>query len=179
MTHLMEGIGIALDVPGDRMFVTDFAGSIYSARLDGSGEAQFPLRPGQSHRHRLRRNLTDQRRTDHVQQQAHSPHRHHRHRRHRRELDGAVSRQGTATSSRPIIAPNAEAALRKFVETAWPALEAIGPVARRIAVERLTFTADIDRRAVRAPTSSRRTGPSGSISSRSSMASSTSCCRPT
>ena len=39
--HLMEGIGIALDVPGDRMFVTDFAGSIYSARLDGSGERNF------------------------------------------------------------------------------------------------------------------------------------------
>jgi hypothetical protein len=38
VTHLMEGIGIALDVPGDRMFVTDFAGSMYSARLDGSGE---------------------------------------------------------------------------------------------------------------------------------------------
>ena len=38
VTHLMEGIGIALDVPHDRMFVTDFAGSIYSARLDGSGE---------------------------------------------------------------------------------------------------------------------------------------------
>jgi sugar lactone lactonase YvrE len=38
VTHLMEGIGIALDVPNDRMFVTDFAGSIYSARLDGSGE---------------------------------------------------------------------------------------------------------------------------------------------
>jgi len=35
-THLMEGIGIALDVQGDRMFMTDFAGSIYSARLDGS-----------------------------------------------------------------------------------------------------------------------------------------------
>jgi len=35
-THLMEGIGIALDVPGDRMFITDFAGSIYSAKLDGS-----------------------------------------------------------------------------------------------------------------------------------------------
>ena len=31
LTHLMEGIGIALDVPGDRMFVTDFAGSVYSA----------------------------------------------------------------------------------------------------------------------------------------------------
>jgi len=34
--HLMEGIGIALDVPNDRMFMTDFAGSIYSARLNGS-----------------------------------------------------------------------------------------------------------------------------------------------
>jgi hypothetical protein len=41
VTHLMEGIGIALDVPHDRMFVTDFAGSIYSARLDGSGERNF------------------------------------------------------------------------------------------------------------------------------------------
>jgi sugar lactone lactonase YvrE len=38
VTHLMEGIGIALDLPGDRMFVTDFAGGIYSAKLDGSGE---------------------------------------------------------------------------------------------------------------------------------------------
>jgi len=33
---LMEGIGIALDVAGDRMFVTDLAGSVYCARLDGS-----------------------------------------------------------------------------------------------------------------------------------------------
>jgi DNA-binding beta-propeller fold protein YncE len=41
VTHLMEGIGIALDVPGDRMFVTDFAGSIYSAKLDGSGKRNF------------------------------------------------------------------------------------------------------------------------------------------
>jgi hypothetical protein len=41
LTHLMEGIGIALDVPRDRMFVTDFAGSIYSAKLDGSGEQNF------------------------------------------------------------------------------------------------------------------------------------------
>src|SRR5712672_2814415 len=38
LTHLMEGIGLALDVPRDRMFVTDFAGSIYSAKLDGSDE---------------------------------------------------------------------------------------------------------------------------------------------
>ena len=41
ITHLMEGIGIALDVPGDRMFVTDFAGSVYSAKLDGTSERNF------------------------------------------------------------------------------------------------------------------------------------------
>ncbi len=35
-THLMEGIGISLDVEGGRMFVTDFGGSVYTARLDGS-----------------------------------------------------------------------------------------------------------------------------------------------
>ena len=34
--HLMEGIGLALDVPGDRLFVTDLGGSVYAARLDGS-----------------------------------------------------------------------------------------------------------------------------------------------
>jgi len=38
VTHLMEGIGIALDVPGNRMFVSDFAGSVYSADLDGKNE---------------------------------------------------------------------------------------------------------------------------------------------
>ena len=41
VTHLMEGIGIALDVPGNRMFVTDFAGSIYSADLDGKNQRNF------------------------------------------------------------------------------------------------------------------------------------------
>ncbi len=35
-THLMEGIGIALDIPGGRMFMTDLGGSVYAARLDGS-----------------------------------------------------------------------------------------------------------------------------------------------
>ena len=38
---VLEGIGIALDVPRDRMFVTDFAGSVYSAKLDGTGERNF------------------------------------------------------------------------------------------------------------------------------------------
>jgi hypothetical protein len=34
--NLMEGIGIALDREGDRMFMTDLAGSVYAAKLDGS-----------------------------------------------------------------------------------------------------------------------------------------------
>jgi hypothetical protein len=36
-THLMEGIGIALDPGRNRMFVTDLGGSVYVAALDGSG----------------------------------------------------------------------------------------------------------------------------------------------
>lgn len=36
LTHLMEGIGIALDLKGERMFLTDLAGSVYSAKLNGS-----------------------------------------------------------------------------------------------------------------------------------------------
>jgi hypothetical protein len=35
-THLMEGIGLALDLKAGRMFFTDLAGTVYSARLDGS-----------------------------------------------------------------------------------------------------------------------------------------------
>ena len=37
-THLMEGIGLALDRKGGRMFITDLAGSVYSASLDGSNQ---------------------------------------------------------------------------------------------------------------------------------------------
>jgi sugar lactone lactonase YvrE len=36
--HLMEGIGIALDLKGGRMFLTDLGGSLYSANLDGSNK---------------------------------------------------------------------------------------------------------------------------------------------
>jgi DNA-binding beta-propeller fold protein YncE len=36
-THLMEGIGIALDPDHNRMFVTDLGGNIWVAALDGSG----------------------------------------------------------------------------------------------------------------------------------------------
>jgi len=38
VSHLMEGIGIALDLPGNRMFVTDLGGSVYVADLDGSNK---------------------------------------------------------------------------------------------------------------------------------------------
>lgn len=36
LTHLQEGIGIALDRRGGRMFVTDLGGNVYVAGLDGS-----------------------------------------------------------------------------------------------------------------------------------------------
>jgi len=35
---LMEGIGLALDRKGGRMFITDFGGTVYSANLDGSAK---------------------------------------------------------------------------------------------------------------------------------------------
>jgi len=38
VSGLHEGIGIALDLGHRRMFFTDLGGSVYSARLDGSGE---------------------------------------------------------------------------------------------------------------------------------------------
>src|ERR1700722_19864160 len=37
-THLMEGIGLALDLKGGRMFITDLGGSVYCANLDGSNK---------------------------------------------------------------------------------------------------------------------------------------------
>lgn len=45
-THLEEGIGIALDLAGDRMWVTDLAGSIYLAELDGAGHQQILVAQG-------------------------------------------------------------------------------------------------------------------------------------
>ena len=38
VSDLHEGIGIALDLKGGRMFFTDLGGTVYSARLDGSGK---------------------------------------------------------------------------------------------------------------------------------------------
>jgi DNA-binding beta-propeller fold protein YncE len=44
--HLMEGIGLALDLKGGRMFVTDFGGSVYSANLDGSNQEKLLFAEG-------------------------------------------------------------------------------------------------------------------------------------
>jgi hypothetical protein len=46
LTHLMEGIRIALDFKGERMFLTDLAGSIYSAKLDGTGKKPLLVAQG-------------------------------------------------------------------------------------------------------------------------------------
>jgi len=44
--HLMEGIGLALDPKGGRMFITDFGGSIYGANLDGSDRRTLQIALG-------------------------------------------------------------------------------------------------------------------------------------
>jgi hypothetical protein len=46
LTHLMEGIGLALDLKGGRMFITDFGGSVYSANLDGSNRRTLLIAEG-------------------------------------------------------------------------------------------------------------------------------------
>jgi hypothetical protein len=45
-TSLMEGIGLALDLKGGRMFITDLGGSVYSANLDGSGRRTLLVNEG-------------------------------------------------------------------------------------------------------------------------------------
>ena len=45
-THLMEGIGLALDLRGGRMFITDLGGSVYSANLDGSNRRTLLIAEG-------------------------------------------------------------------------------------------------------------------------------------
>jgi hypothetical protein len=46
LDHLMEGIGIALDLKGGRMFLTDLGGSVYSATLDGSNKKTVLMAQG-------------------------------------------------------------------------------------------------------------------------------------
>jgi DNA-binding beta-propeller fold protein YncE len=46
IAHLMEGIGLALDRQGGRMFITDLGGSVYSANLDGSEQKPILIAQG-------------------------------------------------------------------------------------------------------------------------------------
>jgi hypothetical protein len=46
LDHLMEGIGIALDLKGGRMFLTDLGGSVYSATLDGANRKTVLMAEG-------------------------------------------------------------------------------------------------------------------------------------
>ncbi|WP_405885325.1 3-hydroxyacyl-CoA dehydrogenase [Streptomyces sp. NBC_01136] len=45
-THLMEGIGLALDPDGGRLYVTDLAGNVYAADLDGSNRREILILQG-------------------------------------------------------------------------------------------------------------------------------------
>ena len=42
----MEGIGLALDLKGSRMFITDLTGSVYRANLDGSEKKMLLVAQG-------------------------------------------------------------------------------------------------------------------------------------
>jgi DNA-binding beta-propeller fold protein YncE len=44
--HLMEGIGLSLDLANNRMFLTDLGGSVYSATLDGSNKKNIVFAQG-------------------------------------------------------------------------------------------------------------------------------------
>ena len=46
ISHLMEGIGLALDRQGGRMFITDLGGSVYRANLDGSEQKTLLVAQG-------------------------------------------------------------------------------------------------------------------------------------
>lgn len=46
LTHLLEGIGLALDPDQGRMYVTDVAGTVYAAGLDGSGRREILVLQG-------------------------------------------------------------------------------------------------------------------------------------
>ncbi len=46
LSHTTEGIGLALDVRGNRMFVTDLAGSVYRVHLNGSEKRVIAMAQG-------------------------------------------------------------------------------------------------------------------------------------
>ena len=136
----MEGIGIALDFKGDRMFLTDLAGTIYSAKLDGIGKETAARRAGKSHRNRLRRNQHKGK----LNMSYNKPIR-------RIAIVGTgvigaswaaeyLARGFDVIATDP--APNAEANLRKYIDEAWKDLTNIG-LSKGASRDRLTFTTDM------------------------------------
>jgi len=53
-SHLMEGIGLSLDLANNRMFLTDLGGSVYSANLDGSNKKNIVFAEGNLNWNRIR-----------------------------------------------------------------------------------------------------------------------------
>ena len=161
----MEGIGIALDVPGDRMFLTDLAGSVYSARLDGSEKRSVcSFAQGNLTGIAYRRTFDLQRKETSIMPYDKPI--------HRVAIVGTgvigaswaaqyLARGFDVVATDP--APNAEANLRKYVDEAWEQLEAIGLSAGRIARPLELHDGHEDRR-FRRPTSSKKTAPSGRTS---------------
>ena len=92
LTHLMEGIGIALDLKGNRMFLTDLAGSLYSARLDGSEKK--PLLVAQGNLTGIAYAELPAMESLYVFQQTCSSRRDCRYRRHRRQLGSPIPGAG-------------------------------------------------------------------------------------
>ena len=141
ITHLMEGIGIALDIPGNRMFVTDFAGSVYSADLDGKNERNFLYAQGNLTGIAYAKSNETHRRNDMTNTK---PIR-------RVAIIGtgvigaswicAVSRQGIASRRDRHRAERGSRA-GKFVETAWPALKRLG-LSPGASQSNLKFTAEV------------------------------------
>ena len=63
--NLVEGIGLAFDVPGNRMFMVDLGGSLYTASLDGATHKTLLGVQGNLTWRRLRRLICSSRRISH------------------------------------------------------------------------------------------------------------------
>ena len=135
----MEGIRIALDFRGDRMFLHDLAGSIYSAKLDGTERDHCSSRREISPASLTQKST--QRKIDPVIQQTI----------HRIAIVGTgvigaswaaeyLARGFDVVATDP--APNAEANLRKYIDNAWKDLTTIG-LSKGASRDRLTFTTDL------------------------------------
>ena len=144
ITHLMEGIGIALDVARRPNVRHRFRRLRLFREARRNGRAQFSLRAGQSHRHRLRRNLNPRSTGETDMADMTRP---------IRQI--AIIGTGVIGASWSAlflakgldvvatdVAPDAETALRHFVEAAWPALKRLG-LAPGASQSRLSFTPDM------------------------------------